>query len=188
MGIRTKSVMWGLAVAVLLAGNLQLAFAHRWNSWHFNHRSVGTYVFGSYQTEANAALNDWAGNTAVSFPRKNSHTDISVLGDNYGDTGWSGLASIIEVSWDWWCWGYCGTYHGHARYNTYYNSSSCCNSSANRQGIFCQEIGHLFGLGHSDNGCMGKTYYNNLNNVSSHNASDMNAYTGTLGAAVPHSH
>ena len=41
------------------------------------------------------------------------------------------------------------------------------------QGIFCQEIAHGWGLGHSNTGdCMGKTYYNNINYYGPHNSAD----------------
>jgi hypothetical protein len=57
----------------------------------------------------------------------------------------------------------------YARYNTYYQ-----NSSAGIQGIQCQEIGHCLGLDHSNDGCMGKGYFNNLNNTVRHNWDDVN--------------
>lgn len=172
-----KSVVLGLVVLALVALNLELANAHRWSKWHWNKHTIKVYNFGSRTAEAKAAINDWASHTSLSLPLKNSHTDISVFGGNWGATGWWGLAQIKHHGWDWWCWWRCRVRHGHARYNSHYGGSTGTGSGSDVRGIFCQEIGHLFGLGHSNDGCMGKTYYNNSNVVVGHNASDVNSYT-----------
>jgi len=53
------------------------------------------------------------------------------------------------------------------------------------RGVFCQEIGHTFGLDHSPDGCMGKGYFAGLldnesisNVVTSHSDDDLNAKYG----------
>jgi hypothetical protein len=66
---------------------------------------------------------------------------ISVCNGNYGGTGWGGLALLWT------------DYYGHAIYgwalqNDYYFSGSSATNTAWRQHIICQEIGHVFGLGH----------------------------------------
>lgn len=176
MKIVSRSALWSILAGMLLLANLELAHAHRWWKWHWNKAGIGAWNTAVRHDEAQAALNDWGSHTEINFSMKSSHTDISVFDGNYGATGWSGLATIKDSEWDWWCWWWCGVDHGHARVNTYY-AGNPSGFSNNIQGIFCQEIGHLFGLGHSDNGCMGKGYYNNLNTSVSHNWSDVNAYT-----------
>ncbi|MCI0397410.1 MAG: hypothetical protein L0332_29445 [Chloroflexi bacterium] len=156
-----------MLLAVSLSGGI--AFGHNWScgsfGWHWNRNgssvTIGVYNTATYYNEANAARNDWSVNTILYLPNRTSHTDISVFDGNYGNTGWGGLAEIINYSG-------CHISHGHARLNYYYNYSS-----ADKRGIFCQEIGHLFGLDHSNDGCMGKGYYNNSNVTVQHNWNDI---------------
>ncbi|HEX9272168.1 MAG TPA: hypothetical protein VGA01_08140 [Candidatus Binatia bacterium] len=160
-------------VALLVLLNVQLAYGHDW-WWYCWHKgsTLGVWVYGSNQAEANAALNDWDSHTHVNFSRPGSHTDISVWGANFGATGWWGLASIESTSYDWWHhWWWCRIEHAHARYNSYYGGTS-----GDIQGVLCQEIGHTLGLDHSNTGdCMGKSYYNNINVTGPHNWSDINS-------------
>ena len=172
------TVVLGLLVLGLLTVNLQLASAHRWGDWHWNKKTIKVRNTSNFHAEAEAAINDWDSRTKLKLPRRSKHTNISVFDGNYGKTGWGGLASIKNTGWDWWCWWWCKVTHGHARYNSYYkNVTKGTGSNSDIRGIFCQEIGHLFGLGHSNDGCMGKGYFNNLNVVSSHNAKNVNSYT-----------
>lgn len=170
---------WGLLALVLLALNIKVAYGHRWSSWHQPNATVNVYNFAVRRAEAEAALNDWDSHTQISLPRRSSHTELSVFDGNYGATQWSGLASIEDTGFGWWdCWWWCHIDHAHARVNTYYTGNPA-GFSANIQGIFCQEIGHTFGLAHpwigNAGGCMGKTYDNNINVTVSHNWSDINA-------------
>jgi len=66
---------------------------------------------------------------------------ISACDGNYGATGWGGYAQI------WWD-GSGHALYGRALQNNYYFSGSSATTVAWRQHIICQEIGHLFGLGH----------------------------------------
>ncbi|MFD1542807.1 hypothetical protein [Nonomuraea guangzhouensis] len=144
------------------------ALAHQWDGWHWNRYgatvTINVLNTATYAAEANAALNDWDSNTILSLPRVGSHTDISMFDGNYGNTGWGGLAEIISYM--------SGNHitHGHARLNYYYSYTS-----AMKQGIQCQEVGHLFGLDHSNNGCMGLGYYNNVTTTVAHNWSDISS-------------
>jgi predicted Zn-dependent protease len=157
----------------LVALNDQVLNAHQWGSWHWDKSTIGMYVFGSHQNESRAAIADWDSHTQLSLPLRSSHTDVSVFGANAGPVEWAGLASIKESAFDWWhkwCW--CKITHAHAQFNSYYNYSS-----ASVQGVQCQEVGHTFGLDHSNtNGCMAKGYYSPSSNfTNSHNWSDVNA-------------
>ena len=155
-------------IAILVIANLILgsqAYAHQWGSWHWNRYgssvTINTYNTATYRSEASAAINDWSNNTILYVPQIGSHTDISVFDGNYGATGWGGLAEIINYS---------GSHitHAHARLNYYYSYSS-----TGKQGVFCQEVGHSFGLTHSNDGCMGAGYYNNLYTTVQHNWTDI---------------
>lgn len=174
------TITWGLLALVLLALNIQVATAHRWSSWHQPDKSVSVWNNAVRRAEAEAALNDWDTKTELSFPRRTSHGgNMSVYDGNFGDTGWSGLASIEDTGFGWWdCWWWCHVDHGHARVNTFYTGNPAGLSNT-IQGIFCQEIGHLLGLAHpwigDTGGCMGFTYDSSVTTVSPHNASDINA-------------
>jgi predicted Zn-dependent protease len=141
------------------------AQAHPWGNWHWNRYgssvTIAAYTTGSQVTASKQAANDWSNNTILYIPQYTSHTDMSVFDGNYGATGWGGLASLESVSGD-------HILHGHARVNMYYGYGY-----SDVVGIQCQEVGHLFGLDHSNDGCMGKGYYNNLNYTVSHNWSDI---------------
>lgn len=144
-----------VAIALLLIANIFVgtqAYAHQWGSWHWNRFgssvTINAYNTATYRTEASKAINDWSNNTILYVPQIGSHTDIHVFDGNYGANGWAGLASLESVS---------GSHilHGHARLNYYYSMSS-----GYKQGVQCQEVGHLFGLDHSNTGsCMGLGYW-----------------------------
>lgn len=149
------------------------ADAHNWSCWIQPDRTVRSYNTASRSSQAAAAINEWDVDTILAVPAQSSHTDISVYDGNYGATGWAGLASIESSSG-------CTVLHGHARVNLYYAGSYTSNGI---RGIFCQEVGHLFGLDHSnDGGCMGGGYFYSINtyyNVVSHNISDIQTkYSG----------
>lgn len=179
MNVRRMMIVGG----VLLAGaalEAPIASAHNWGCWRQPDRTVRTWNTASRRTEAAAAISEWDSKTILSLPGSSSHTDISVFDGNYGNTGWGGLASIESASG-------CNILHGHARVNLYYGGSS--NSI---RGIFCQEVGHLFGLDHSnDGGCMGGGYYYPIGTfpgytVVSHNVNDIaTKYAGVPALADP---
>ena len=150
-----KTALKLAVITILLAANLyvgQGALAHNWGSWHWNRGgstvTINVYNTATYRSESSAAINEWSGDTILSLPQVSSHSDIHVFDGNYGATGWGGIAEIVNYS---------GSHitHGHARLNYYYSYSSL-----GKRGVFCQEVGHLFGLTHSnDGGCMGYGYW-----------------------------
>ena len=158
------------AIALLLVANVfvaKQALAHQWGSWHWNRYgssvTINAYNTASYRSEASSAINDWSNNTILYVPQVGSHSDIHVFDGNYGATGYGGLAEIISYS---------GNHitHGHARVNYYYSMDS-----GYKRGVFCQEVGHLFGLDHSNTGsCMGLGYWaGNGYTTNAHDHSDI---------------
>ena len=159
--------------AMLAAGAAQ---AHNWGCWIQPNRTVYTWNTAALSSQASAALSEWDSKTVLALPRLSSHTDISVFDGFYGNTGWAGIASIESASG-------CNILHGHARVNRSYSYSS-----NGYRGIFCQEVGHLFGLDHSnDGGCMGGGYFYDINTyytVVQHNINDIaSKYSGVPASA-----
>lgn len=167
------------------------ASAHPWGpspyGYHWNRYgssvTIGIYntSTGRYYTTSQAAKNDWDSNTILYLPNRSSHTDISVFNANSGATGWAGLASI--ESWENLALNHIG--HVHSQVNTYYANSY---SDSYVQGIYCQEIGHGFGLDHSNTGdCMGLGYYSSTTYYTGpHNWNDIyNVYRYSHHSAAP---
>lgn len=166
----TRPVLTILVALTLFAVALPAA-AHNWGCWIQPNRTVYVRNTASYSSQAAAALNEWHNDTVLNIVNVSYHTEVSVYDGNYGNTGWGGLASIESYSG-------CNILHGHARVNYYYSYTS-----NGIRGVFCQEVGHLFGLDHSnDGGCMGGGYFYSIDsnyNVVSHNISDISSkYSG----------
>jgi len=193
MKLRRRTVVLLGVVLMLLVANV--VYAHDWWLWHQHKQTLGIFIFASNFNSAETARADWdAPFNVMNLPRVNFHTDVSVFDGNFGDTGWGGLAEIISYFWhchfsfigicfDW----QPGITHAHARLNTFYfwpNLNTGTTSDAGR-GVFCQEIGHTFGLDHSPDGCMGKGYFPGLqanepisNIVTGHSDFDLNVKYG----------
>lgn len=154
-----------IAAGLLIAGLAgSAAHAHQWGCWIQADRNVKIRNAGGSQ--ASAAINDWNGMTILNISSVSSGEEIYVFNANSGNTGWAGLATITSYSG-------CTIRRATAQVNTYYYSSS----STAARGIHCQEIGHGFGLDHSnDGGCMGAGYWYSVTSAYrpvSHNVNDI---------------
>ncbi|HEX6903355.1 MAG TPA: hypothetical protein VF789_26800 [Thermoanaerobaculia bacterium] len=99
-------------------------------------------------SNANAAVSDWNNLTILNLSSVSSGEETYVFNANSGNTGWGGLASITNYSG-------CTILRATAQLNTYYSWTT--NAA---RGVHCQEVGHTFGLDHSnDGGCMGGGYW-----------------------------
>jgi hypothetical protein len=162
-----------LLIVVLIVANLFLAantFAHQmWRDgkyyvhWNRSGTSVTFNLYngglGSDIYDADKARADWHNNTILNLYWVDSTAprDITVYSYNSQD----GRGGLYYIWWD--TKGH--IYKGEAAYNLYYGQ--------NKQGVFCQEIGHNFGLEHSNDGCMGYTYWNSLITTVQHNWTDI---------------
>jgi hypothetical protein len=176
---RFKLLIGAVASIALLAANLGVASAHQWcGSWPngcFHWDKSGSQIIiqnwnyaSHWQDAENARQNGWNTIGILYNYSVNYHTDISVFDGDFGNTGWSGLATLESVDWDWGTFSYDHISHAHARYN---NSMGWPDWAI--QGVFCQEIAHGWGLDHSNTGdCMGMTYFNWINTYGPHNNSD----------------
>ena len=149
-----------IALAVFALLPKPIDASHGWSTYHWPRTSSALknipfrrYVSASWVTRYNTAITDW---------RKASMTKIrpqtttiggqtpscpmftgqgSVCDGNYGNTGWLGLATIsINAQRH--------ILRGNAKQNNTYFNTSTYNTTAWRQAVICQEIGHIFGLGH----------------------------------------
>jgi hypothetical protein len=131
-----------LLVAGLMAN---AAEAKRWGCWIQADRNV---KIRNTTSSASQAVSDWNNLTILNLSSVSSGEETYVFNANSGNTGWGGLASITNYSG-------CTILRATAQLNTYYSWTT--NAA---RGVHCQEVGHTFGLDHSnDGGCMGGGYW-----------------------------
>lgn len=163
---RTLSKVIGTTVlaVTLLALSASFAFAnHSWGKYHWglstqdtttNPLQIGdNLTTADWQARLGATATDWDTSVLknqVIAGTSNSNCDptlgrIEVCNGEYGSTGWLGIAQV---------WAYRGKDSHIAQAvtllnDTYFNTSGY-NSSAWRNMVMCQEVGHTFGLDHQD--------------------------------------
>jgi hypothetical protein len=132
---------------------------HAWGNYHWSRPSnpftlqVGNNVTGSWGSYLSTAVNDWAksdvldlnlvsGNGSGSTCSPTSGR-IEVCNGAYGNNGWLGIAQIWTTQ---------GSHITQAttKVNDTYFASAPYNTSAWKQLVMCQEVGHDFGLDHQD--------------------------------------
>jgi|GEM_PF-3128366 len=139
--------------------------------------SVIDSVTGDWQGELDETISQWNVSTALNLSitsaddSTNTRSDCAIANGQiracnytYGTTGWSGLASLNIDS------------NNHILWGTAKVNDSYSMSQADRNKVMCQEIGHLFGLGHtSEDGSSQQTcmdYANDPTNSQWPNAHD----------------
>ncbi len=135
-----------VAASLLIAGFAgSAAEAKRWGCWIQADRNV---KIRNTASNASQAVSDWNNLTILNLSSVSSGEETYVFNANSGNTGWGGLASITNYSG-------CTILRATAQLNTYYSWTT--NAA---RGVHCQEVGHTFGLDHSnDGGCMGGGYW-----------------------------
>ena len=140
----------GLAFSVVSLGN------HSWGNYHWERGSnplklnLGDNVNNVWYSHLEAATADWKTSTVLDLAIidgnggrrcKPSTGAVEICNGSYGNNGWLGLASIALSG------GHISG--GTSKMNdTYFNSSQY--TQADRQLVMCQEVGHVFGLGHQN--------------------------------------
>ncbi len=148
-----------IGAAVVLTASLTASASHSWNNYHwarttssFNLQVIDS-VTSNWNDELATTLTDWSKSTKLDLTitalDDSSKTrrrcpavsgKIRVCNNTYGNNGWLGLASInID--------GQGHITQGTAKMNDSYSSSFA--SQDERNHVMCQEVGHLFGLGHT---------------------------------------
>lgn len=159
---RALVTLTSLFTVVLVLGTTATAIAsHRWGCWKYADYYIYWYngasgdYYNIYNEEARTDSNAWSPYTDItlaSVSAAGSTDHANAYNGYYGNTGWLGLASIISYSG-------CTVKNGRAQLNqTYLDNGSY--SRTNKKHVACQEVGHLFGLGHnqgSSTTCMNDT-------------------------------
>jgi hypothetical protein len=182
-----------IATAVLLASATSVFANHAWSKYHWEiteaplSLNLGDNLgsnWSSYLATANANWNDLtpALNNAVVAGAATGDCSaatgaVEICADAYGATGWLGIAGIsVKRGKD----GHIT--RGYVKLNdSYYDATTPgtgYNTADHRLFVVCQEVGHIFGLGHQDE---------NFDNANLDSCMD---YTGTMTAAqsTPNAH
>ena len=156
-----KIVLAASVGAVALAAAPAVA-NHAWSNYHWARTSAEVTVpildstTGIWQqrNHVGIAVADWNQSTVIQAPLARGNSDpscpimggeINVCNDDYGSTGWVGIASISA--------GRGRDTHitgGVTKLNDYYFNQTFYNNDTWRQLVTCQEIGHDYGLGHQN--------------------------------------
>lgn len=131
---------------------------HSWGSYHWGRAGsplnlkLGDNVSSVWDGHLTTASNDWNASTTVKTavvsgstrPKNCRPTSgrVEVCNAKFGSNGWLGIASVW-VSGD-------HITQGTVKLNDTYFSTPTYNTSAWRQFVVCQEVGHTFGLDHQD--------------------------------------
>lgn len=155
-----KSIVRVVLVASAAVAALTPAIAnHSWNGYHWAGDGqnltvrVNTATTAVWNTAVTEAISDWnqsteltlPGPVAVSVNRRKCNPiagQVLVCNDSYGQRGWLGIASI------WLSNGHIS--QGTTKLNDTYFNTAQYNTPAWRAMVACQEIGHDFGLGHTN--------------------------------------
>ncbi|HVG23693.1 MAG TPA: hypothetical protein VND45_06020 [Thermoanaerobaculia bacterium] len=151
-----RLVSYALVAALVLIA--VPAFAnHGWSTYHWSRTTsqvspkVTMNIGAAWQPYASRVMTDWNASTVIESPwaygaisttkRCTSATgQIEVCNNTYGQVGWLGIAGISLSG------GH--IVKGYVKLNDTYYASAQYNTPAWRRMVFCQEVGHTYGLGH----------------------------------------
>ena len=147
-----------LAVAVSALPSLALG-NHSWGGYHWARQSnpftlkVGDNLSSTWDPILNTTISDWSQSTVLDLtkvagltrpkPCKATTGRVEVCNASYGNNGWLGIAQI-------WITGSTHIVQGITKVNDYYFNTPTYNTTAWRNLVMCQEVGHTLGLDHQD--------------------------------------
>lgn len=151
-----KVLTFALLVVVTLAA-VPVFAAHSWSTYHWRRTAaqvspeVVMNITSAWQPYASRVMSDWNASVVIESPwsygaissakRCTSTTGkIEVCNSTYGYNGWLGIAGISLSG------GH--IVKGYTKLNDSYYNSATYNTPAWRRMVFCQEVGHDYGLGH----------------------------------------
>lgn len=156
---RFKNVALMVTIGLILVVTGVVQAGHSWENYHWDGSStpvtigLGDNVDGTWQQWLIEASADWSVSEVLETPIVNGKArrgcaprngKAEVCNDFYGDNGWLGIAQI-------WINGDHIT-RSAAKMNDTYYSMPFYDNDGWRDMVMCQEIGHMFGLGHQDEG------------------------------------
>jgi hypothetical protein len=158
--MRNRLLALGTVAALMMVLSPGAAEAsHSWGGYHWARTSnpftiqLGDNVSSVWAASLSTASSDWTQSSVLDTaivagstkPRTCKATTgrVEVCNARYGNTGWLGIASISITG---------GTHitKGFVKLNDTYFDTAQYNTSAWRNLVMCQEIGHTFGLDHQD--------------------------------------
>ena len=151
-----KFVSMALLVVLMVAA-VPVFAAHSWSTYHWRRTSaqvtppVTMNLTGAWPNYASRVMTDWNASVVIESPwsygaissakRCTSATgQIEVCNATYGQNGWLGIAGISLSG------GH--IVKGYTKLNDTYFNTAKYNTPAWRRMVFCQEVGHDYGLGH----------------------------------------
>ena len=155
--MKSKSTFFGgvLLLFLLLASTSVVKADHSWGGYHWARPAnpfvlrLGNNVNSVWAPFLNVASQDWNKSTVLDTlvvpggvsPKRCPITSgmIQVCNERYGRTGWLGIAGISANN-------------GHITGAYVKLNDSYSMTTAEKQMVTCQEIGHAFGLDHQDEG------------------------------------
>jgi hypothetical protein len=156
MRVRMSIVFAALAITLVLPAST--VANHAWGNYHWARQSnpftlkVGDNVTSAWDSYLDTTIADWSQSTVLDLTKvagaakgKNCRPSagrVEVCNGAYGNNGWLGIAQI-------WVQGSHIT-QGSVRNNDTYFNTPTYNTSAWRNLVTCQEVGHTLGLDHQD--------------------------------------
>lgn len=156
---RRRLLVIFLVTSVFAGGAILTSANHSWGGYHWARTSnpftlkVGDNVSSAWDSVLNTTISDWSQSTVLDLTKvaggarnKNCRPtsgQVEVCNATYGNNGWLGIAQI-------WITGGTHITQGTVKLNDTYFNTPQYNTTAWRNLVSCQEVGHTLGLDHQD--------------------------------------
>jgi hypothetical protein len=148
-----------LALLIAVSATSQVNASHSWGGYHWARTSnpftlqLGDNLTGNWKPFLATTSSDWTRSTVLdtqivagsASPKtcKPASGRVEVCNSKYGRNGWLGIATI-------WIGSGGHITQGTVKVNDTYFQQAPYNTTAERNHVMCQEVGHTLGLGHQD--------------------------------------